>query len=92
MSAADLITQQHLIYPSSTAAAVKPHWKVKEIGFLNPYLDVSYGAEDLVSVDKDIYYRDVHLFTAQIVNIVRIKDSALVAVNLYTCLHSTVLQ
>ena len=92
MSAADLITQQHLIYLSFTAAAVEPCWKAEEIGFFDPYLDASYGTEDLVSVGKDTYYRDIHLFTAQIVNIVRIKGSALIAVNLHTCLHSTALQ
>ena len=60
MSAADLITQQHFTY--STITAIEPHWKAEEIDFFDSFLNVSYGAEDLISISKDIYYRDVHLF------------------------------
>ena len=65
---------------------------MKKIGFFDLFLDISYRAEDLVSVDKDIYYRDVHLFMTQIVNIIRIKSTALVVANLHICLCETALQ
>ncbi|SLM38067.1 hypothetical protein LPUS_08164 [Lasallia pustulata] len=92
MQAAGLSTgEARLVQPTSTAA-VEPRWKAEDIGFFDPYLDASYGAGDLVSVGKDTYYRDVHLFAAQVANIARTKGSTLVAANLHTCLHGTALQ
>ena len=67
-------------------------WKSEEIGFFDPHLDVSYGVGDLVSVRKNIYYCDMHLFVAQVANIARICGSELVAQNLHICLCETALQ
>ena len=87
------LEQAHLVQPPlPTTSAVEPRWKAEEIGFFDPYLDASYGAGDLISVGKDTYYRDIHLFVAQVANIARIKGSALVAANLHTCLRGTALQ
>ena len=67
-------------------------WKSEEIKFFDSYLDVSYSIEDLVSVRKNIYYCDIHLFVTQMTNIIRIHNSELVAQNLHICLCETALQ
>lgn len=92
MQAAGLSTGEARLVQPTLTAAVKPRWKAEDIGFFDPYLDASYGAGDLVSVGKDTYYRDVHLFAAQVANIARTKGSTLVAANLHTCLRGTALQ
>jgi hypothetical protein len=42
--------------------------------------------------EKDIYFRDVHFFLKRVKNVARIKNSAQMKENLFTCLKDLALQ
>src|SRR2546429_194915 len=50
------------------------------------------GTEDIVTVGKDIYYRNVFLFTEQIKELAIVKGAQLIRTNVNTCLRGAALR
>ena len=64
-------------------------WHSSDIGYFDPLLDKAYGEGELLTVGKDTYYRNVHLFVERIKDIAMIKGSALVRNNVNTTLRGS---
>lgn len=74
------------VLPSKQPTQVK-RWNKANFGYFDSHLDdKAYGTEEVVLVGKDIYYRNVVLFTQRIQNLVTFKGATLVKVNIVTLL------
>ena len=69
-------------------------WNVVEINLFNFIYDEKFNTNDdfLKYADKNIYFRDVHLFVERIQNIVKIKNLKMIRNNLYICLRNTIIK
>ena len=63
-------------------------WRPEAIGFFDPLRAKTIGtpAEDIISVGKDVYIRNVHVFVERIQDIAQIKGPEIVRTNLSTYL------
>ena len=68
-------------------------WNQADLGYFDPHLDdKAHGAGEVVSVGKDVYYRNVVLFTQRIQNLVTFKGTTLVKANIATSLYGSALE
>ena len=67
-------------------------WNLDEINFFDSMYDgKSVITENLIEhIEKNIYFRDVHLFIERIKDMIVIKNAKMIRNNLYTCLRGTV--
>lgn len=69
------------------------HWNQADIGYFDPHFDnKGYGAGEVVLVGKDVYYRNVVLFTQRIQNLVTFKGAILVKNNITISLYGSALE
>ena len=61
-------------------------WNQLDLGYFDPHLDKAHGEGKMVSVGKDVYYRNVVLFVQRLQNLVTFKEVALVKLNIATSL------
>ena len=66
-------------------------WYVSDLGYFDPYLKKSYGEGDIVTLDKDVYYRNVILFVKRVRDLVEVKGPGLIRINLNTALRGAAL-
>ena len=68
-------------------------WNAFELEFFDSLYDEKSSSIDnaIEHSDKDIYFRDVHIFIERIKDIAQIKDEISIRNNLYTCLRDTAL-
>ena len=64
---------------------------MEDIGFFDLNLSVSYGEGEVVLIGKELYYRNIILFTKRIEDLVITKRYELVRANLNTCLRGVAL-
>ena len=64
-------------------------WHASDIGYFDPLLDKAYGEGELLTVGRDTYYRNVHLFVERIKDLAMIKGAALVRNNINTALRGS---
>lgn len=68
-------------------------WNQADLGYFDPHLDDRvHGAGVVVSVEKDVYYRNMVLFVQRIQNLVTFKGAALVRANIPTSLRGSALE
>lgn len=68
-------------------------WNHADLGYFDPYLDEKvHGPGDVVSVVKDVYYRNVVLFVQRIQNLVTFKGATLVRSNIPISLYGSALE
>ena len=68
-------------------------WNQVDLDYFDPHLDdKTHGAREVVSVEKDVYYWNVVLFTQRIQNLVTFKGATLVKNNIATSLHGSALE
>lgn len=80
---------------SSNSILVKTkRWIVVDIDYFDLMYDNKfiYTRDLMKNAKKDIYFRDVHLFLERVKDHARIKNSALIRKNLFTCLRDLTLQ
>ena len=65
-------------------------WRFEDFDFFDSHLSAKYGSEPMIRDDKDVYYRNVHLFIERILDLVVTKDHDVVKINLNTCLQDIV--
>jgi hypothetical protein len=66
-------------------------FKSEELEFFDPELSEEYNTGDLIHLNKNTIYRNVHLFIERIRNVVRIKTPIIVQIHLSIYLRKTVL-
>lgn len=87
-----LLHFEPFIFPSEQLTRVK-RWNQADLGYFDPHLNKkAYGPGEIISVGKDIYYRNVILFVQCIQNLVIFKRVALVRSNIPTSLHGSALE
>ena len=64
-------------------------WNSDEVDFFDPMYDDKFSLIDnsIEHANKDTYFRDVHLFTERIKNMIVVKGAKLTRQNLYICLR-----
>ena len=50
-------------------------FKLEEIEYYNSELDIQYDEENIITIEKDSYIQDMHLFISQIKNAAAIKEA-----------------
>ena len=87
--------RQQLMTSSSIAESIQSNnrWNAAEIEFVDSlYDEKSATIENAIEhLEKDIYFRDVHVFIEKIKNMTQIKDDILIKNNLYSCLRNIAL-
>ena len=63
-----------------------------ELGYFDPHLDLSHGEKEVVTVRKDVYYRNVVFFVQHVWDLVAFKGVNLVKTNLTILLHGASLE
>ena len=80
---------------SNTSVLIQKNnrWNAFELKFFDSlYEDKSAITDNAIEhSDKDIYFRNIHIFIERIKNIAQIKEDALMRNNLYICLRETTL-
>ena len=66
------------------------HWRSKKLNFFDSLLSTFYDVDFMIRNDKNLYYRNVHLFCERIFDLVIIKKQKLIRVNLNTCFRNFV--
>lgn len=91
--------------PPNPDAAPKPHpatdsvprasterWNQADLGYFDPYLHRARGEGKMVSVGKDVYFRNVVLFVQRLQSLVTFQGAAFVKANIATSLRGSVLE
>ena len=63
-----------------------------DLGCFDPHLDKAYGEDEIVSVGKDVYYRNVMLFVQHLQSLVTFRGAALVKAHIATSLRGSALE
>ena len=68
-------------------------WNAAEIEFFDPLYDEKSAATEnaIEHSEKDIYFRNVHVFIEKVKDMTQIKDDILIRNNLYSCLRDIAL-
>ncbi len=67
-------------------------WNQADLGYFDPHLDRAHGEGEIVSLGKDMYYRNVVLFVQRLQNLVIFRGAALVKANIATSLQGSALE
>ena len=73
------------------AKASTERWNQADLGYFDLHLDRAYGEGEVVSVGKDLYYRNVVLFVQRLQSLVAFREAALVKANIATSLRGSAL-
>ena len=82
----DLDTSAKMSIPPDNPTKTAERWNQADLGYLNPHLDKAHGEGGIVSVEKDVYYRNVVLFVQHLQSLVIFKRADLVKANIATSL------
>ena len=78
--------------PPDNSTKTVERWNQANLGYFDPHLDKTHGEGEVVSVGKDVYYRNVVLFVQRLQSLVTFKGAALVKANVATSLRSSALE
>ena len=78
--------------PTDLQSRATDRWNQSDLGYFDPHLDKAHGEGKIVSVGKDVYYRNVVLFVQHLQNLVTFKGVALVKANIATSLRGSALE
>lgn len=68
-------------------------WNQSDLGYFDLHLDnKAHSLGEVVSVEKDVYYHNIVLFTQRIQNLVTFKGATLVKANIAMSLHGSALE
>jgi len=67
-------------------------WRADEVGFFCPDLHHSYGTSDIVTIGKELFYRNATVFLDRLDDIVKVCGGEVVRNNIPTCLCGAALQ
>lgn len=78
--------------PTDLQSKATDRWNQSDLGYFDPHLDKAHGEGEVMSVGKDVYYRNVVLFVQRLQNLVTFKRAALVKANIATSLRGSALE
>ncbi len=67
-------------------------WNQAKLDYFDPHLNRTYGKDEIVSIQKDVYYRNVVLFVHRLQSLVTFQNAAFVKANIAISLQSSVLE
>ena len=67
-------------------------WNQADLGYFDPHLDRAHGKGEIVSVGKDVYYRNVVLFVQRLQSLMAFRGAALVKANIATSFQGSALE
>ena len=67
-------------------------WNQADLGYFEFYLNKAHRTSEIVSVDKDLYYRNVVLFVQHLQSLVIFRGAAFVKANIATSLRGSALE
>ena len=82
----DLNASSKLSPPVDLPSKSTEWWNQADLGYFDPHLDRANGEGEIVSVGKDVYYKNVVLFVQRLQNLVTFRRAALVKANIVTSL------
>ena len=83
----------NLVSSDSSANTISSSiFKLEEIRYYNLKLDIQYDKEDIVTVEKNSYIQDMHLFINQIKNVTVIKKADQIKIQLFRALKKIALK
>lgn len=88
----DLDASAKLSTPPDDPTKTSERWNQADLGYFDPHLDKGHGEGEVVSVRKDLYYRNVVLFVQRLQSLVTFKGAALVKVTVTTSLQGSALE
>ena len=65
-------------------------WRLENLDFLDIKLSTFFEFDSIIRNDKNVYYRNVHLFCERIRDLIAIKSEKLIRINLNICLFDYV--
>ena len=79
---------------SDLVVVVSNRWNAAEIEFFDLHYDdkIATTVSTIEHVDKNIYFRDVHVFIKRVKNMTTIKSAEMMRKNLYFCLRNVALE
>lgn len=81
-----------LFPPADLTSKSTERWNQADLGYFDPHLDSAHGEGEIVSVGKDVYYRNVVLFVQRLQNLVTFRGAGLVKANIATSLQGSALE
>jgi hypothetical protein len=69
--------------------ASKDYFKASDVRFFDSQLNSSYEFDDVIQIDRDVYYRDVYLFVERIKDAIILSEEDVIKANLFSCLRDT---
>ena len=78
--------------PTDLQSRATDRWNQSDLSYFNPHLDKAHGEGEIVSVGKDVYYRNMVLFVQRLQNLVTFKGVALVKANIATSFRGSALE
>ncbi len=85
-------TPKSLSAGDSLPKASTERWNQADQGYFDPHLDRAHGEGEIVSVGKDVYYKNVVLFIQRLQSLVTFKGAALVKANVATSFRGSALE
>ena len=79
-------TPKSLPSGDSLPKASTKRWNQADLGYFDPHLDRAHGEGEVVSIGKNVYYRNVVLFVQRLQSLVTFKEAAIVKANMATSL------
>ena len=67
-------------------------WNQADLGYFDPHLNRAHGEGEIISIGKDVYYRNVVLFVQRLQSLVTFRGVALVKANVATSLRDSALE
>ncbi len=80
------------LLPADSLPKATERWNQADLGYFDPHLDRAHGEGEIVSVGKDVYYRNVVLFIQHLQSLVTFRGAALVKANIATSLQGSALE
>ncbi len=79
-------------HPVNDTLPKTERWNQANLGYFDPHLDRAHGEGEIVSVGKDVYYRNVVLFVQHLQSLVTFRGAALIKANIATSLRGSALE
>ena len=85
-------TPKSLPTGDSLPKASTERWNQADLGYFDPHLDRAHREGEILSVGKNVYYRNVVLFVERLQSLVTFRGASLVKTNIATSLRGSALE
>lgn len=78
--------------PPDNPTKIAKVWNEANLSYFDSHLDKAHGEEEIVSVGKDVYYKNMVLFVQRLQSLIIFKRAALVKANIATSFQGSALE